>query len=423
MKIELIELQRKYYIPLYLIFISLLLLSSRDFEAAQSSPITLSNIHRILSILLEITMIIYYFMKREYILKPPKSLLFYGLFIFIGLLSTLIYSQNFLYDMWKLTELLSLFLLGIYIWDVSNGDIRIILSFYNKVILFIKILLLSIVLSVIIDPANAIQYLQFGEIAVLPFRIQGTIIIINALSVGTLAAIILFHYIIEVFYINKFKLLSKNTFWILISIILLITSQSRTSIFGVLLSLTIYYLFINKMNYYKQFFTIVLGSIFIINFLPYFTSFIQRGNSSEVIGSLSGRTEWWSFAWEKFLNGNIVEQLIGFGFASAERKTANDSSNNVMNTLDSTYFSSLMSTGAIGTSILISLVIFLIYVFFKKARKDKMNFFYIQIFGFMIILALKTFTTGTINILTYYSLFFIILILLATGKNYTKDKF
>jgi len=414
------SLDWKYYIPLYLIFISLLLFASRDYQAAQSSPITLANLHRVVSILLEIGFIIFYFLKRQYIKKIPYTLLFYGVYILIGMISALLYSPNFLYDMWKLTELISLFLLGVYIWSVSNGNIRVILLFFDKVILFIEFLLLSVIISVVINPHEAIQTLQFGEVAVLPFRIQGTIIIINALSVGALSAIILFYKIIEVSYSNKYRFLSSSTIWIFLSIILLITSQSRTSIIGLLLVFFIYYFFINKAGFYKRFFLTLFGIPILVFITPYFTSFIQRGNSSEVIGSLSGRTEWWMFAWKKFVNADLLQQLVGFGFASAERKTANESSHGVMNTLDSTYLSSLMSTGAIGTFILLLLVLYVNYQLFKKAKENKQQYFYIQAFGFMTIITLKTITTGTVNILTYYSLFFIILILLSQGKN-TKE--
>jgi len=416
-----ITLDSKYYIPLYLIFISLLLLASRDFQSAQSSPITLANLHRVISILLEISLITYYFMQRQSIKKIPKTLLFYGLYIVIGMFSALLYSPSFLYDMWKLTELISLFLLGTYIWSVSNGDIKIILLFFNKVILFIQFLLLSVILSVLVNPHEAIQTLQFGEVAVLPFRIQGTIIIINALSVGALSAIILFYKIIEVAHKEEYKILSFSSIWIFLSTVLLITSQSRTSIIGFLLVIFIYYFFINKISYYKRFFFFLFAVPLLTIITPYFSSFIQRGSSSEVMGSLSGRTEWWLFAWNKFINADLLQQLIGFGFASAERKTANESSHGVMNTLDSTYLSSLISTGAVGTIILLLLVLYTNYQLFREARKNKKQYFYIQAFAFMTIITLKTITTGTVNILTYYSLFFIMLIILLKGNNYEEN--
>lgn len=417
---EVKELHWTYYIPLYLVFISLLLLSSRDFQSAQSTPITLSNLHRVGSILLEILLIVLYFIKKQKIKRIPLPLVSYGIFITIGIISAIIYSPSLLYDLWKLTELIALFLLGVYIWSVSNKDFRVMLSFFEKIILYIKFLLITVIISILTDPSHALQLLQFGGDTIFPFRVQGTIIIINALSVGTLSAIIFFHSSINSIYdVNK-KFISLNTMWIIVSFVLLILSQSRTSIFGILIAFMIYFLLIKKMNLYKKFFLLVISSSLIIGIFPYFLSFIQRGSSGEVIGSLSGRTAWWQYAWEKFLNGSLFEQLVGFGFASGERQTANDSSGGVMNTLDSTYVSSLISTGLLGTGILIMLIIYINYSLFKKARRNKKNFVYVQLFGFMTIITLKTLTTGTVNILTYYSLFFIILIILASAKIQTK---
>ena len=75
----------KLFIPLYLIFISLLLFATRNFEQAQASAVGLSNIHKLLAIPLSIAMILYYFLKKQKLPKIPCALKAYIGFILIGI--------------------------------------------------------------------------------------------------------------------------------------------------------------------------------------------------------------------------------------------------------------------------------------------------------------------------------------------------
>jgi len=403
----------KTFLPMYLIFISLFLFSSRDYATAQASAVGLSNIHRILGISLSIVLVIIFFMQREKFRKPPFLLLLYTLYILIGYLSAFLFSKWFNYSLWKLIEMTAIILVGYYIWALAKSDRNIILEFYEQYILFIKFLLLTVLLSVVVMPSAALSIASSVSDAYLPFRVSGQIIIINPLSVGTFSAMIFFDTFIQFLSGNRKR---KTYFWIVLSAILLVLAQSRTSIFGLLVALLIFFISAKQIRASIRYSILGFFSIAIMGMLPIISSYLIRGASEENIYSMSGRTTWWEFMWKKITDADLTHQLIGFGFTSGEREIAAEISNGMMQTLDSTYFSSLASTGFLGTGILILVVLLLTSKLFILAKNKRNHVVYSQALGIGIILLFKSLTTATMNVLTFYNMIFVILILLVSIK-------
>lgn len=415
-------LKKRYYLPLFFVFMALMLFARRDYQEAKESPISLSNAHRIIGVVFTVIFCVNFILRKKVKVKLPKPLKYFGYYLAIGFLSALFYSENLLYDIWKLTELFALLTLGIYMVIISRGNLVLQASFYNFTINFIKFLLLTVLLSVIIDFDNAVIYQKFSEGALLPFRVGGSLIIINSLSVGTLASIILYLYILV--YDRTQRLTKYGVFWILFSSILLIASQSRTSLIGLVVALFVYYFVLNKKNKVLKFFAFVAGTLIISLNSTYLLLLFKRGSNDEVFTSLSGRTIWWHYAWEYFQNGSILQRCFGFGFASAERIIASESSDGLMQTLDSTFVSVIISTGIIGIIVTILCFYYALKILYRKSIKDKklnLTNLHAQIYGIVIMICIKATTTTTINMFTYYSVLFVVLSIFCQRSEYKKN--
>ncbi|QCI29036.1 O-antigen ligase family protein [Caminibacter pacificus] len=408
----------KIMFPLYLIFFSLLLFSTRDYSQVQSSPINISNINRIIGILLAFAFVFIFFLKNLKIRKLSFLFILYFNYILVSFISIILFSNNFLYSFWKLFEILVVFLIGVYFWSLSFYFEKMAYILYNSFLMFFKLLLISVVLSIVFFPSMALESASSIGSALISFRVNGVFPVINAISVGTISSIVFFDSFIN--YIFKLNSKKKNLFWMILSFILLITSQSRTSLLGLFAALFLVFLLSKKIKLLWKIFALIFVLIIAIIFNNIIVELFVRGNNENTLITISGRTYWWNYIWNKILNDNIWHQLFGYGYASGVRELALIPSNGLMQTFDSTYFSSLAATGFIGTFLIFIIFVYLILSSLKKLNKglDKMMYISnIKVLGITIILFIKSFTTDTINVLTFYLPFLFCIVILGKYKN------
>ena len=88
-----------------------------------------------------------------------------------------------------------------------------------------------------------------------------------------------------------------------------------------------------------------------------FSHYLRRGQSPELIYSLSGRMDYWQFAWERF----SATPLLGQGFYTAHRIDLNSVSGRFrISTVDNTYLEVLLGMGIIGLFPLVTAIVLLI---------------------------------------------------------------
>jgi len=405
------NLPEHYFIPLYCVFISLLLFVARDLDAAQSSPITLSNIHRVICIPLSIAYTSLYFLTYKRMRKMNLVLILFFSYICVGILSTYLFSEWFYYSIWKLLEMLAVLLTSLYCWTLELYHPGATLLFYKKTIGFLKIILLSVVASLVMMPSTSIELASSISDAYLPYRITGQLVKVNAISIASISSLILYILIVKYSYKKKY-IKNIDYFWFVLSVLLLFFAQSRTAIAGLICALTLL-LFLTKKTSLLKKLTIIISSGFIIYFFSSaILEYLQRGQSAQSIYSLTGRFTWWEFAYNKIKYADLLNQIFGYGYGYGNRIVAKLSSNNLMQTLDSSYLSSLIDTGFLGVSILLTLVVYTNVKLYSKAQH---NILYLELAGVNMILTVKSITTSTIEIFTYYTLLFM-LIALTTDK-------
>jgi hypothetical protein len=402
-----------YYLPLYILFIPFILLSSGQSTLEESSSISLSNIHRVISLSVIMIFFIFYIIKNKKINIPPELFRSYGIYILIGIISALLFSNALVYSMWKLFELTAMYLLVLYIWMITKKNFDYIYNFYDKTLLFMKVLLFSLLFSMVLDPSNAFERIS-AEGAIFPYRLQGTIVVLNSISIGTFSAFFIYDYVIKFIYKCKFKPYDYVLFSYFF--ILLFLSQSRTPIIAIIIVLGMFFIITNKIKAINKFvFTIPIVFLFII-VSPILLALLQRGASTDQLLLVTGRMTWWKYALEVYSNSSWMEQLIGMGFTSAEREIAASASGGMMMTLDSSFMSLLVSVGSIGLFIMCYIFLVLFRRYKKAIIRFKSDYRFAQIFGIIFLIFLKSFTTLTVNLFSIYTLLFLISILMISHK-------
>jgi len=296
---------------------------------------------------------------------------------------------------------------------ITKKNFDDIYKFYDKTLLFMKFLLFSLFLSMTLDPSNAFERIS-AEGAIFPYRLKGTIVVLNSISIGTFAAFFIYDYAIKFIYKCKFK--HYDYFLFSYFFILLFLSQSRTPIIAIIMVLGVFFLITNRIKFInKLVFSIPILFVFIM-LLPTLLALLQRGASTDQLLLVTGRITWWKYAFDVYANSSWLEQLIGMGFTSAEREIAASASNGLMMTLDSSFMSLLVSAGSLGLFI-ISYIFLVLFKRYKKAiLKFKSDYRFAQVFGIMLLVLLKSFTTLTVNLFSIYTLLFLISILLVSHK-------
>ena len=239
---------------------------------------------------------------------PPLIFLFlYGL---VALFSSVLLPTNSFYSMWKSIEIIIdvMAIIGIIAYTQSvNGPI----AAYNWLMTYNTMMLIFIIAGAIINPDLAFR----SSRGLIPVLLQGSFPVINPNSVGLISSLLIIHNAAKISrtYSKKSKIIAATI--ILASILTLILAQSRTSIAGLIAGLIIY-LYLDKKK--GMALSLLLTGVIIMLFTSgseIISSYLLRGQSAELVSSLSGRTHGWSVAWEMFQQS----PWIGHGFAAAAR--------------------------------------------------------------------------------------------------------
>ena len=152
-------------------------------------------------------------------------------------------------------------------------------------------------------------------VGILGIQIYGVMPAMNPNSIGILGAILLMASLSRALHARNQKERIMYAGFLLVGAITLVFAQARTSLFGVILAVIVV-LLLNKRIKFMVFVSLllVLGVIF-SNLPSLLIKYIMRGQSTEMLFSLSGRNVWWHSAWEVFLRSPIY----GYGFGVATR--------------------------------------------------------------------------------------------------------
>ena len=269
------------------------------------------NIYRILLVALGAAAALNLILKNSnYTFKtismPLFLLLIYGI---TALLSSLMIPANAFYTMWKSLEIIIdvMAMIGIIAATRSPSGP---LTAYQWLMIYNTIMITLVILGAIVSPADALRPSR----GIIPFFLQGHVPLLNPNTVGFISVQLVIHNLAVYFRSSSRQKYIAGILFI-ISLTTLILSQSRTSTAGMAAGLIVYLYLDNKKG--AALTIIALGSIVMLFTSGYelITEYLRRGQSDELVSSLSGRTEGWAAAWEMFK----LSPWIGHGFAAAAR--------------------------------------------------------------------------------------------------------
>ena len=232
-------------------------------------------------------------------------LLLYGMIAFSS--SQLIPEHSF-YIMWKAIEVLLDVLIVMSIMS-ERQSLTSIWKAYQILILLTGMLMVSAWIGAVMMPSEALVWSR----GYIPFTIQGVKPVLNGNGLAFTAAFIAYTQICSSYRKRSFSIV--RTVLILAALITLIVAQSRTSFIGFFVAIAI---FLWSAGYKKTFLWLFISSalIFLFTGLTHIIAkYLLRSQSTELVMSLSGRTQGWEAAWNLFLDNPI----LGSGFAAAAR--------------------------------------------------------------------------------------------------------
>lgn len=268
-------------------------------------------------------------------LTPP--LLFLLLYGFVALFSSLLVPTNSFYTMWKSIEIIIDVTAIVSIIAYAQSPYGPI-NAYKWLMAYNAMMLIFIVAGAIITPDESFR----SSRGIIPVFLQGSFPVSNPNSVGFISVQLVIHNIAIMCRApsKTYKIIALII--ACISFIALILAQSRTSTAGLIAGLIVY-LYLDK----KKFMALslmVVGALIMLytSGADLVTGYLQRGQSEELMTSLSGRTHGWTAAWEMFQQS----PWIGHGFAAAARTEILGTEN--ASTLHGALFDVIVGVGLIG---------------------------------------------------------------------------
>ncbi|MGO8792279.1 MAG: O-antigen ligase family protein [Terriglobia bacterium] len=262
------------------------------------------------------------------------------------------------------------------------------------------LLLLSVWMGAVIWPKEALFSTNFQG-GTLGMRLQGVMPALSANDVGTFAAIIgllalarLLPAIEERYNKPWYGLL------LLASLVTMVCSQTRTAIAGFALGALLIMIFTRRKGIGTMLTFVAAPIIGIVATGGLIWSYLARGQTEEQLSTLSSRAQWWSFAWQTFLE----HPLTGFGayaagrFAVLAKLGLGDTS-----TMHSDYLEITVGTSIWGMVPFLVALVFTWWLMFRYVRESPPESQQRQLaFEALAILALLTFRSVFMTMLTWH---------------------
>ena len=296
----------------FTMFISILIwnINATTTQSSGASLGNTGNVYRIFLVMFSLAVGAYALMKNSGNLSKRLTLpiTLFIVYAIVAFSSSLLVPVNSFYTMWKSMEILiDLMILLAILCHVTPYES--ILKSY-KLLIFIHVVLLAIfTIEAIVAPSTVL----IPSRGTIPFTMRGYIPRYNGNSLAFLCAIVAFYSFCRAINFKRHKSLYIALFtW---AFIVLILAQSRTSLVGLIVAIMVFtYFNKNRKTFYSLIALSVLLSL-LATVAGSIEAYLTRGQSAELMGSLSGRTH----GWEASIDAFIASPIVGHGFAAAAR--------------------------------------------------------------------------------------------------------
>jgi O-antigen ligase len=397
------------YIPLLLIFLSTVVFTMRSYSDIVEKPLSLGVVHKVIFMVGAFCLMIFYLLTRKRLfVRLPMPLVLYGVYIVLGFFS-LAYAEQLPYSVWKLFEVITAFVLAVYIIAVSNAGRKQGKAWYNASLAMVVLIIIMAVVGLLISPSTALEPPSSIREAFLNYRLVGYIINTNPNSLGLLSAILL---IVSLCRLSLSNGNPRKKYWILVallSLFVIVLSQSRTSWLAFSVALLVLILFSEIRIKYKILSVLVIlvilyllqGDIFL---------YLQRGATSKLLMSGSGRLEWWRFAW------TIVTRkyaFTGLGFGEGSRRILSIYGAETASTLHSDFVDAAASVGLFGSVIIFAILASSLFHILRNRHILCIVYprhYWIEFTLIVLMLTIRSLTGTTIASFSYFIIIFFVVI-------------
>ena len=169
--------------------------------------------------------------------------------------------------------------------------------------------LVTVWMGAAIWPQEALYGEKF-DVGTLGLRLEGVMPALSSNDVGTFAAIIGLLALARLLPISEERF-ERSWYGLLLvaSVITMVCSQTRTAITGFLAGVFLIMLFTRRRGMGTLLTFVVTPLVGILTMGGLVWSYLERGQTVTQLASLSSRANWWSFAWQTYLE----RPLLGFG--------------------------------------------------------------------------------------------------------------
>jgi O-antigen ligase len=188
----------------------------------------------------------------------------------------------------------------------SINDFRVL---FNWTWALYGLALLTVWMGAAIWPQEALYGEKF-DVGTLGLRLQGVMPAFSSNDVGTFAAIIGLLALARLLPISEERF-QRSWYGLLLvaSAVTMVCSQTRTAITGFLGGVFLIMLLTRRRGMARLFTFVVTPLAGIVTMGGTVWSYLERGQSESQLASFSSRADWWSFAWQTYLE----RPLLGFG--------------------------------------------------------------------------------------------------------------
>ena len=337
---RLIKELRWWHLLWALFFLSGLTFRARDTEAIRENPLDEAAIFRailvgIVGLVLIVVLMFYPKLTLNHIFGGLVGLM--TLYSLVAIISTIwsIYPHLTLYK--SMEYFLGVVLIGTIVARVkSDSEFK---SLFDWMWILIGLLTLSIWLGVVLWPEEAV----IRGVGLLGIKIQGIFPKIAANGVGDLGAILSIVALVRLLF-NKGPSRYFYATVLVIGIVTLLLSQSRSPLTGFLMAVPLILFLSGKVGWVVFLGLSVPAVAFFTPLSDRFWEFFLRGQSEELFFSLSGRVYYWMEA----LHYIRERPFVGYGAYAAGRFLVASGFSSLLSSLHGTWFEVLIGTGVLG---------------------------------------------------------------------------
>jgi hypothetical protein len=292
------------YVPWLLLFVSTYTFNLKSGSAIVSFDT--ANVLRILLVCSAGILSVGYVISGKGVLRSLLTMPLIG-FLFFGLLGVVsgAYASEAYYAIWKSIEIcVDILAVGVVIHSSIRKEAW---TLYRIALMLYSIVLLSVVVGAIVVPSKAF----LPSKGVFGVQLAGVMPSVNPNSVGFIGALLCLASFARFVRPGTFK--SKVLYFLAFcsAFALMLFAQARTSFIALSVAMIVYLLFDGR----RKIAAALVGVLLLLSTMNLTATYLQRGQNTTQLMSMSSRTVAWEEAWSYFKTSPV----LGHGFASASR--------------------------------------------------------------------------------------------------------